>query len=311
MRALVLVSTLALLPACEGAGAGDSSAESTGTGSTGSGGPTAGETDAPATDSGETDAAGSTSGGADSTSGDASSDGGDSSGEPPMGEPVTVAVGYGGMRVRSLDHGQTWQDYVQEIPNGGDDMDLLRGAAWGDGRFVAVGWRIFSSADGASWTEHDNPTGQWYGAIAYGNDLFVAVGGGGYCARSSDGTTWEACTDATDDGGFTHVRSVLFHDGLFWTADANGVLRSSPEGMVWSVEDPDFGTAWAAVVDGAIVPMDESAPADFATKRLRGNGSSIERASPGGDDWTQVFAIPDGNNVFQAYRFAFAEGWVR
>lgn len=235
--------------------------------------------------------------------------GSSSSGEPPPGEPVTIAVGYGGMRARSLDDGLTWQDYVQSNPAGGDDMDLLRGAAWGAGRFVAVGWRIWSSADGAAWEEHDNPTGQWYGAVAFGNDRFVAVGGGGYCARSPDGTEWQACADATDDGGFTHVRSVLFLDGLFYTADANGVLRSSPDGDAWAVEDPAFGSPWAAVEGGAIVPREETAPAEFATKRLRG-GSPIQRAEPGSERWAAVFDVPDGNSVFQANRFAFAEGWV-
>jgi len=237
-------------------------------------------------------------------------DSADSSGEPPMGQPATIAVGYGGMRVRSLDDGLTWQDYVQLGPSGGDDMDLLRGAAWGEGRFVAVGWRLFSSADGAEWTEHDNPTSQWYGAVAYGNDRFLAVGGGGYCARSDDGQTWEACTDATDGDGFVHVRSVLFLDGSFYTADANGVLRSSPDGMRWTVEDMAFGTPWAALEDGAIVPREQTAPAEFMTKRLRG-GSPIERAEPGSERWTSVFDVPDDNDVFQANRFAFAEGWIR
>jgi hypothetical protein len=233
----------------------------------------------------------------------------DDTAEPPPGDPVTIAVGYGGMRVRSLDDGQTWQDYVQLAPSGGDDMELLRGAAFGEGRFVAVGWRILSSPDGAAWTEHDNPTGQWYGAVAHGNDQFLAVGGGGYCARSDDGQAWESCTDATDDGGFTHVRSVLFLDGLFYTADANGVLRSSPDGEQWTVVDAGFGTPWAAIDGGQIVPRDESAPAEFATKRLRG-GSPIQRAEPGSEDFAPVFDVPDGNSVFQAYRFAFAEGWV-
>ena len=243
------------------------------------------------------------------TGSEGTSEGSESSSGDPPGEPVTIAVGYGGMRVRSLDDGQTWQDYVQLGPSGGDDMDLLRGAAFGAGRFVAVGWRIFSSADGATWEEHDNPTGQWYGAVAWGNEQFLAVGGGGYCARSPDGVAWEECTDATDDGGFTHVRSVLFLDDRFWTADANGVLRSSPDGDAWTVEDDGFGTPWAAVEGGAIVPREETAPAEFATKRLRG-GSPIERAEPGSDAFTPVFDVHDDYGVFQANLFAFAEGWV-
>lgn len=230
-----------------------------------------------------------------------------STGEPP-GQRVLLAVGYGGMRVRSIDDGQSWQDYVQLANDGGDDMNVLRGAAWGEGRFVAAGWRIFSSEDAEAWTEHDNPTGQWLGAVAYGNGMFLGVGGGGYCTRSDDGTQWETCTDATDDDGFTHVRSTLFHDGLFWTADANGVLRSSPDGDVWTFEQ-NIGSPWVAVVDGEIVVLGESTPAEFEDIRLRG-GSTIARAEAGSEAFVTVFEVPNGNNVFQAYRFAFAEGWV-
>ena len=39
-------------------------------------------------------------------------------------------------------------------------------------------------------------------------------------------------------------------------ADANGVLRSSPDGDAWTVEDAGFGSAWAAIEGGVIVPRD-------------------------------------------------------
>ncbi|MCA9709933.1 MAG: hypothetical protein KDK70_29105 [Myxococcales bacterium] len=300
---------LALASGCgdDGPGSADDAASDSSSGTTthatGTTGSDAGSSDATSLGTTSVDPDGSDSGSTDAGEDESSS------GDPPQGDPVTIAVGYGGMRVRSLDDGLTWQDYTQEAPSGGDDMDLLRGAAWGEGRFVAVGWRLFSSPDGAAWTEHPNPTGQWYGAVAYGNERFLAVGGGGYCARSDDGTAWEACTDATDGDGFVHVRSVLFLDGLFYTADANGVLRSSPDGDAWTVEDAGFGSAWAAIEGGVIVPREETAPAEFATKRLRG-GSPIERAEPGTEQWMSVFDVPDDNGVFQANRFAFAEGWV-
>lgn len=210
------------------------------------------------------------------------------------------------MRVRSVDEGESWQDYAQTVNNGGDDQALLRGCAFGSGRFVAAGWQIFSSEDGVQWEEHDNPTGQWLGAVAYGNDMFLGVGGGGYCARSDDGMTWESCTDVTDDGGFEHVRSTLFLDGLFYTADADGDVRSSPDGDSWTMVS-NVGSAWVAVEDGEVVARSESAPAEFADLRLRG---SIERADAGSERFVDVFDVPNGNNTFQAYRFAFCEGWV-
>lgn len=120
--------------------------------------------------------------------------------------------------------------------------------------------------------------------------------------------SWEACTDATDDDGFTHVRSTVFSKGLFYTADANGVLRSSPDGDAWTVVDDGFGSPYAAVVDGVVVPLPEDAPAELVNARLRG-GSTIERADPGSERFTPVYTVPNDNNVFQEFRFAYALGY--
>lgn len=115
-------------------------------------------------------------------------------------------------------------------------------------------------------------------------------------------------TDSADSsGGPPMGQPVTIADGLFYTADADGVLRSSPDGTRWTVEDMAFGTPWAAIEDGAIVPCEQTAPAEFLTKRLRG-GSPIERAEPGSERWTNVFEVTDDNDVFQANRFVFAEG---
>jgi hypothetical protein len=304
-RSLALASTLCIAIACgDDSSATDQGASSSDTGTTSG-------------DPGSTDDATSTDSGADPTSSDSAdpdSSGGDGSSTEdtgtPTGDPVIFAVGYGGIRVRSLDDGVTWTDHVQLADDGQDDMNLLRGAAWGNDRFVAVGFRIFSSPDAVEWTEHDNPTGQWYGAVQFGNDMFLAVGGGGYCARSTDAEAWETCTDATDDAGFTHVRSVLFLDDLFYTSDDIGVLRSTSDGDAWTVVEPSLDTAWVGIMNGQLVPLDQNAPADLPNARLRGQGGAIWRAEPGSDDFTSVYTVPNGNSVFQAYRFAFAQGYV-
>lgn len=217
---------------------------------------------------------------------------------------VLVAVGYGGMRVRSTDQGLTWSDYTQLAADGGDDRDLLRASAYGAGLFVAAGWRLFSSPDGATWTERDNPFDQWVGGLAYGNGIFLGVGGGGYCWRSSDGITWETCTDATDDEGFTHVRSVVFAGGRFHCADADGVLRSTTDGDDWRVDDADFGSPYAGLEAGAVVAVEQSSAALLGGVRYRGGMGGIERAT--GDTFERVFEIPDGNGVFQFNRMAFS-----
>lgn len=83
-------------------------------------------------------------------------------------------------------------------------------------------------------------------------------------------------------------------------------MRSSADGDVWTF-DSNVGTAWIAVDAGEIVTRDQSAPAEFPDLRLRG---SIERADAGSDMFMSVYDVPNGNSVFQAYRFAFAEGFV-
>ena len=300
-RATVLAAALSLFSALASACSSDDG-EAASTSS--SAGPTTEPGSTSATDPTETTTS------ADSTGGTGAADttGGadDSSTGTPPGARVVVGVGYGGMRVRSLDDGNTWQDYVQLGDAGGDDEDLLRGCTWGGGRFVAAGWRIFSSTDGVTWEEHDNPTGQWLGAVAHGNGMFLGVGGGGFCARSPDGVAWESCTDVTDGEDFEHVRSTLFFDGLFFTADEDGDLRSSPDGEVWSLVG-NVGGGWIAEQGGEIVYLDQGAPAEFDGFRLRG---SIERAPSGSEDFVGVYAAPNGNSVTDAKRFGFCEGFV-
>lgn len=293
-----------------GSGTGGATAEASVGSPTGDEPGTSGGDPATSGEAGSTSAAASTSEGHGGDSSDeGSGEGSDSTGEEPLGDRVLFAVGYGGIRVRSLDGGHTWQDLVQLGSNGGDDQNLLRGAAWGAGRFVAVGWRIFSSPDAMDWTEHDNPINTWYGGVAHGNDRFVALGGGGLCARSDDGLVWEACTDATPDG-FIHVRSVVFHEGEFWIADDQGNTRTSTDGDDWAFES-NVGTSRLAVVDGRVTTVPSDHPAQFDDVWLsRAFGGSIMRAEPGSDMFAPVYQVPDGNSVFQAAWLAFGEGFV-
>src|SRR6266496_3824353 len=54
----------------------------------------------------------------------------------------------------------------------------LRSIAYGNGVFVAVGGKTtVTSTNGTTWTQRDPGTQTSLSAIAYGNGLFVAVGG--------------------------------------------------------------------------------------------------------------------------------------
>jgi hypothetical protein len=66
--------------------------------------------------------------------------------------------------------GTTWT-----LRNLGND---LRGVAYGNGTFVAVGkgGTILTSPDGVNWTAQTSGMRSWLSSVTYGNGLFVAVG---------------------------------------------------------------------------------------------------------------------------------------
>jgi hypothetical protein len=147
---------------------------------------------------------------------------------PANAVPTFVAVGYGGVRVRSIDLGKTWID-SQRLGGGGDDNFLLRTVAFGKGLFVAIGWQLHTSPDGKTWTMRAKAAGQWMGGVRFGNDLFVAAGGYGESAYSIDGITWPQGGGRMQDA----ARSVAFGNGL-WVAraDSNHWWQTST-GQTW------------------------------------------------------------------------------
>jgi hypothetical protein len=101
------------------------------------------------------------------------------------------------------------------------------------GVFVAVGWKLLTSPNGASdtWTERTNPNGQWMGAVGYGNARFVATGGYGQSIHSSDGLSWQ-------DGGDLQIqasRSLVFGNGVFVSATDPGNWWQSSDGQSWAL----------------------------------------------------------------------------
>jgi len=226
-------------------------------------------------------------------------------GPRPSGEPVLVAVGYGGIRVRSDDDGRSWTDYAQLRDGGTDDQDLLRCVAWGNGRFVALGWRFFSSTDGGTWTERDNPSGQWFGGVQYGNGWFLGAGGVGECVRSRDGERWETCSNVT--GFEAHIRALVFHEGRFYASGDEQVLYATEDGSSWETVDASFGSRFLWIEGGAVVASAEEAATTIDGTMLRGGPGVIQRMM--GGEWRDVFVIPNGNGVFQANRMAFARGY--
>lgn len=216
--------------------------------------------------------------------------------------PAIVAVGYAGLRVVSYDLGKTWEHEQTLGTAAVDDPTLLRTATFGAGLFVATGHRIFTSPDGATWTERTNPEAQWLGGAAYGVNRFVATGGSGYSLSSLDGTTWFASATL----GTESSRSLAFGNGEFMAHTDPGNWWSSPDGTLWTLRGGGH-TEEIAFCDGSFRDASACGPAAGFGVFVRSGGwdSGVISRSTDGATWEDVTVGFVGDVT------AFAFGMVR
>jgi hypothetical protein len=197
----------------------------------------------------------------------------------PQGEArgVFVAVGYGGRRVRSTDDGVTWTDDVSLVPRGGDDDNLLRTIVYGDGKFVALGYRAVVSVDGKSWLAPTAPFGQWIGAATWDTSKgFVAVGGYGLHATSRDGRTW---SDHAFDTVASHCKhGIALGGGRFVSVNDDGARATSADGITWTRSQGAAGavkTTSVAFGNGVFVAVGD-------TSAVRSTDGGLTFSAPAG-----------------------------
>ena len=109
--------------------------------------------------------------------------------------------------------------------------------AYGANLFVAVGSAgvIYSSPDAITWTSRISPNNPNYTDITYANGRFVAVGTGtNPVAYSDDGITWSLPVTP-----FTTNRSgIAYGNGLWIAVASNTVSISSDNGLNWTTTTP-------------------------------------------------------------------------
>jgi hypothetical protein len=202
---------------------------------------------------------------------------------------VFVAVGYGGRRIRSLDDGKTWiDDQSLEPDGGGDDQELLRTVAFGDGVFLAAGWQTLTSPDAASWGPVTNPHTNWFGALAYANSTWVAVGGYGMRLTSPDGITW---TDHSIDTTASHPHGCLTvataPTTAFVACNDMGQRSYAPDGATWKYATgaTDVMSSQVTSGNGVVVGTD---------------GTTMVLSHDAGATWSQAAAldVAGGGMVF-------------
>ena len=150
-------------------------------------------------------------------------------------------VGVGYWTLAESTDGITWTS--QRLPG----IEGHRSIAYGNGRFVAVGFRGAArvSENGSDWTFVQTPSDKTLSAVAFGNEKFVAVGdmsssGNGWV--SSNGETWSAISwPPPPEGGYatSFVGDVIYEAGYFVASRGNDILVSA-DGLNWSVQPRVF-----------------------------------------------------------------------
>ncbi|WP_019913041.1 S-layer homology domain-containing protein [Paenibacillus sp. HW567] len=97
------------------------------------------------------------------------------------------------------------------------------------------------------------PSGAMSG-MAYGNNVYIAVGYYGAIIKSADAETWENVktkadinyTGVTAPGSFT-FNGVAYGNGLFVVSGSEGVILTSPDGITWTQRTSNVSTGISKV----------------------------------------------------------------
>jgi hypothetical protein len=219
---------------------------------------------------------------------------------------------------------------------------FLTGLAYGNGRFVAVGWRgeILTSSNGIEWISPARPTTKDLQSVAWVGARWVACGSEGTLIGSLDGLTWspisaglssnERLNQLSEAGETTLAmgRSGLLlrsnDGGVNWlrvvgapVADFTCAIKSPLGIVVWTSDRCylwDGGSNWQqrTFVGGA-----PSSVIFYAgVKRVRFNGSHYLAFTEGGDigasvdglDWFRLQIPPQSGGSADAV--PTADGWM-
>ena len=150
---------------------------------------------------------------------------------PNMGTWTAIRPGYSGIQTQF----------------GDSDADAIRGIAWGDNRFIAVGHksRVASSSDGISWQGWDESQfeGRSILCVTYGGDRFVAAGDSGKMNCKWNAGNWEKVTETRF--GEKNILALAHGNpggqALFVAAGTDGQLAWSSDSREWNYENAGFG----------------------------------------------------------------------
>jgi len=158
---------------------------------------------------------------------------------------------------------------------------FIRGIAWGNGKFVAVGGdgKIACSSDGVKWTlaaKNVFDSSDIIG-IAFGNGRFVAVGGDRKIAYSTDGDVWNLAANSSY-GNFQFFE-IAFGNEIFVAVGDENKIAVSKDGKNW--KKTNFDGRFAYIYDISF------GNGKFIAVGNTGNDSGFLYTSDDGLTWTQ------------------------
>lgn len=130
----------------------------------------------------------------------------------------------------SADGGLTWTRRDVRL---GDvwGLDYLNGTWFATGNSGNNTSNLSTSTDGVTWTSRTTGSNDDLYGVAFGNNIYVAVGSGSQVITSPDGATWTRRT-VTDAGA--NIRDIVFASGRFVACAYGGIIYTSTDGLNWT-----------------------------------------------------------------------------
>ena len=213
-----------------------------------------------------------------------------------------VGVGSNNVYNRPQD-GNSWPN---ASISGGQASRTFRGVTYGNGTWVAVaenglGYsgttsnQVMTSTDGINWTNRQASSYSTWNDVAYGNNLFVAIAGGGSIRTmtSSNGISWT-------NGTITTVgwSSITYGNGKFVAVSySSPYVAYSSNGTSWTTASNVPAGWWRRVRFGNGLFV---AVSDNATNKIMYSADGI--------NWTNS-AYPSGTGGYVGVAYG-ANGWV-
>jgi hypothetical protein len=179
---------------------------------------------------------------------------------------------------------QTWT--VTGVP--GFESACLRGIAFADGQFVAVGDNglILVSSDGMAWTEGPGPLVDGLSAVTWGADGWVVVGNNGLAVAMDLSVGVPSMN--------RHLHGAVHAEGRFVAVGEGGTVGLSANGQDWTVHSAGESKALLGVTHGATGYVAVGEQGTVITSTV---GASWEPRASGTEAWLSAVAYGAGQYV--------------